>query len=185
MRVTLAGATGTQQIRLRGGATSISGSMEPVVMVNGALMVSAGSITAADNLKSINPYDIDRVEIVSRTVSMLGDQGRNGVIAVYLKSGESSQSSAPSLKPSGINEFTIEGFQPGTPFYQIDYSQETDEELIDQRQTIYWNPFLVTDQTGQVSISFYTNDLGGPMTVVVKGLGLDGLPVSGTFTINK
>jgi hypothetical protein len=185
MRVTLAGATGVQQIRLRGGATSISGSMEPLVMVNGAIMVSAGSITAADNLKSINPYDIDRVEIVSRTVSMLGDQGRNGVIAVYLKSGESSQSSAPSLKPSGINEFTIEGFQPGTPFYQMDYSQETDVELIDQRQTIYWNPFLVTDQSGQVSISFYTSDLGGPMTVVVKGLGLDGLPVSGTFTINK
>ena len=185
MRVTLAGATGIQQIRLRGGATSVSGSMEPVVMVNGAIMVSAGSITAADNLKSINPFDIDRVDVVARTVSMLGDQGRNGVIAVYLKSGQSSDSSNPSLKPPGINEFTIEGFQPGTPFYQIDYSQETDEELIDQRQTIFWNPFLVTDQTGQVSFSFYTNDLGGPMTVVVKGLGLDGLPVSGTFTINK
>ena len=184
MRVTLAGATGMQQIRLRGGATSVSGSMEPIVMVNGAIMVSAGSITAADNLKSINPFDIDRVEVVSRTVSMLGDQGRNGVIAVYLKSGESLDTAVASLKPSGINEFTIEGFQPGTPFYQIDYSQDTDEELIDRRQTIYWNPFLVTDQTGQVSFSFYTNDLGGPMTVVVKGLGLDGLPVSGTFIIN-
>jgi len=183
MRVTLVGASGIQQIRLRGGAASVSGSMEPIVMVNGAVMVNAGSITAADNLKSINPFDIDRVEVVSRTVSMLGDQGRNGVIAVYLKSGESLETSAPSLKPSGINEFTIEGFQPGTPFYQIDYSQETDEELIDRRQTIYWNPFLVTDQTGQLSFSFFTNDLGGPMTVVVKGLGLDGLPISGTFTI--
>jgi TonB-dependent Receptor Plug Domain len=185
MRVTIAGVTGVQQIRLRGGATSVSGSMEPIVMVNGAVMVSAGTMTAADNLKSINPYDIDRVEVVSRTVSMLGDQGRNGVIAVYLKSGGSSETSPPSLKSSGINEFTIEGFQPGTPFFQIDYSQETDEELTDKRQTIYWNPFLVTDQSGKVSFSFYTNDLAGPMTVVVKGLGLDGLPVSGTFTINK
>ncbi|MDI1324338.1 MAG: carboxypeptidase-like regulatory domain-containing protein [Algoriphagus sp.] len=185
MRVTIAGVTGVQQIRLRGGATSVSGSMEPIVMVNGAVMVSAGTTTAADNLRSINPYDIDRVEVVSRTVSMLGDQGRNGVIAVYLKSGGLSETSLPSLKTSGINEFSIEGFQPGTPFFQMDYSQETDEELIDQRQTIYWNPFLVTDQSGKVSFSFYTNDLAGPMTVVVKGLGLDGLPVSGTFTINK
>lgn len=185
MRVTIAGVTGVQQIRLRGGATSVSGSMEPIVMVNGAVLVSSGSTTAADNLRNINPYDIDRVEVVSRTVSMLGDQGRNGVIAVYLKSGDSSGSSAPSLKPSGFKEFTIEGFQPGTPFFQIDYSQENEAELIDKRQTIYWNPFLVTNQTGQVSFSFYTNDLAGPMTVVVRGLGLDGLPVSGTFTINK
>lgn len=185
MRVTIAGATGVQQIRLRGGATSVSGSMEPMVMVNGAVMVSSGTSTAADNLKSINPYDIDRVEVVSRTVSMLGDQGRNGVIAVYLKSGESAQSNYPNAKTSGITEFTIEGFQPGTPFFQIDYSQETDSELIDKRQTIYWNPYLVTDQTGQVSFSFYTNDHAGPMTVVVRGLGLDGLPISGTFTINK
>lgn len=185
MRVTIAGVTGVQQIRLRGGATSVSGSMEPIVMVNGAVMVSSGTSTAADNLKSINPYDIDRVEVVSRTVSMLGDQGRNGVIAVYLKSGESAQSNYPNVKPSGITEFTIDGFQPGTPFFQIDYSQETDAELIDKRQTIYWNPFLVTDQTGKVSFSFYTNDLAGPMTIEVSGLGLDGLPVSGTFTINK
>ncbi len=185
MRVTIDGASGIQQIRLRGGATSVSGSMEPIVMVNGAIMVSSGSTTAADNLKSINPFDIDRVEIVSRTVSMLGDQGRNGVIAVYLKSGGLQENSHPSLKTSGIKEFTIEGYQPTTSFFQIDYSHDTDAELIDNRQTIYWNPFLVTDQTGQVSFSFYTNDFGGPMTVVVKGLGLDGLPVSGTFTINN
>jgi hypothetical protein len=179
MRVTIDPSTGLQQIRLRGGATSVSGNMEPLIMVNGAVMVSSGAV---ENLKTINPNDIERIEVVSRTVSMLGDQGRNGVIAVYLKSGKSGQYT--SNKASEVSAFTIEGYQAGVPFYQIDYSQETDD-LQDIRQTIYWNPFLVTDETGQVSFSFYTNDLAGPMTVVVKGLGLDGLPVSGTFTINK
>ncbi|WP_332910735.1 hypothetical protein [Algoriphagus boritolerans] len=44
-----------------------------------------GGATAADNLRSINPFDIDRVEVVTRMAPMLGDQGRNGIIAVYLK----------------------------------------------------------------------------------------------------
>lgn len=182
MRVTTAGITGGIQIRLRGGATSVGSSMEPLVMVNGALMVGSA---AADNLQNINAMDIDRVEVVSRTVSMLGDQGRNGVIAVYLKDGISESNNFPSVNVASISNFIITGYQPPIQFYQIDYAQEADSELVDHRQTIYWNPFLVTDETGTVQVSFYTNDLAGPMTVVVRGLGLDGLPISGTFTINQ
>ncbi|WP_332910734.1 Plug domain-containing protein [Algoriphagus boritolerans] len=36
MRVNTTGATGQQSIRIRGGAVSGSGSMEPLIMVNGA-----------------------------------------------------------------------------------------------------------------------------------------------------
>ncbi len=184
MRVTIEGASGRQQIRIRSGATSVSSSMEPIVMLNGNVMVSFGGTTAADNLKSINPFDIDRVEIVSRTVSMLGDQGRNGVIAVYLKEYDPSKDPFGNNRITGFKEFTIEGFQPSSPFYQVNYEQEADKALKDQRQTLYWNPYLVTDETGNATISFYTNENSGPMTIHVKGLGLDGQPVSGTFTIN-
>ncbi|SFO15583.1 TonB-dependent Receptor Plug Domain [Algoriphagus ornithinivorans] len=183
MRVTLEGASGRQQIRLRGGATSVSSSMEPLVMINGAIMASTGSSTAADNLRSINPNDIDRIEVVSRTVSMLGDQGRNGVIAVYLKEGNQNISS-PLMPSVGLSQFVIEGYEPVKSFFYMDYEQEKDFSGKDQRQTLYWNPYLVTDESGKVSISFYTNDLAGPMTVEVRGLGINGEPVSGTFIIN-
>ncbi|MHA7131722.1 carboxypeptidase-like regulatory domain-containing protein [Algoriphagus namhaensis] len=186
MRVTLAGGSGQQQIRIRGGATSVGGSMEPVVMLNGSVMVSSPNSTAADNIKSINPFDIERVEIVARTVSMLGDEGRNGVIAIYLKTYQGGVSAASKLNQStGFAKFEIEGFQPPKSFYQVDYSQEPDPTITDRRQTLYWNPFLVTDEKGKVQISFYTNEIAGPMTVEVRGLGLDGLPISGTFTINR
>ncbi len=184
MRVTVEGSSGRQQIRIRSGATSVSGSMEPIVMLNGNIMVSSGSTTAADNLKSINPFDVDRIEIVSRTVSMLGDLGRNGVIAVYLKNFDPDSPSAGPKKSTGFQEFTIEGYQPSTAFFQMDYAQEEDRSLKDLRQTLYWNPYLVTDDSGNLTLSFYTNETGGPMTIQVRGLGLDGLPVSGTQTIN-
>ncbi len=183
MRVTLAGASGQQQIRLRGGGASVGGSLEPIVMVNGGIMVQTGATTAADNLRSINVNDIERVEVVTRTVSMLGDQGRNGVIAVYLKEYDPNAVDQL-LAGKGLNTFTIDGYASYNPIYEVDYSQENDPESIDQRQTLYWNPYLVTDENGTVTITFYTNDNAGPMTVSVKGLGVNYQGLSGTFTIN-
>ena len=115
---------------------------------------------------------------------MLGDDGRNGVIAVYLKSFDPNAPQIGEAKSTGFREFEIEGFHPSSSFFQMDYSQETDQGLKDLRQTLYWNPYLVTDDSGNVTISFYTNEVGGPMTIHVRGLGLDGLPVSGSVTIN-
>jgi hypothetical protein len=185
MKVFLQGSSGQQQIRLRGGATSASLSMEPVVMLNGAMMVSTAGSTAAENLKTINPFEIDRVEVVTRTVSMLGDQGRNGVIAVYLKTSVSGDMGMLSASSKGLSNFIIEGFQPASSFFSVDYSQPSEENLKDSRQTLYWNPYMVTDEKGQLNLSFYTNDLAGPMTVEIRGLGVNGEIISGTFTINK
>jgi hypothetical protein len=115
---------------------------------------------------------------------MLGDQGRNGVIAIYLKTFDPLAVPSGQNKITGFKEFQIEGYQPTSPFFQVDYTQEADRQLKDQRQTLYWNPYLVTDESGNVTVSFYTNENAGPMTVEVRGLGLGGLPLSGTFTIN-
>ncbi|NVJ85055.1 MAG: TonB-dependent receptor [Algoriphagus sp.] len=183
MRVTVAGASGKQQIRLRGGATSVFGSMEPIVMVNGAILVSAPDATAADNLRNINPNDIDRVEIVSRTVSMLGDQGRNGVIAIYLKDGMSPERQM--AIPSALSEFVVEGYEVPRSFFEFSYDAGMESPNQDLRKTLYWNGSLVTDESGEVEISFFTNDSVGPMRVEIRGLSLDGKPISGTFTINQ
>jgi len=184
MRVTVSGATGKQQIRIRSGS-SVIGSLEPLIMLDGSVMVSSPTSTAADNLRSINPFNIDRVEVVTRTVSMLGDDGRNGVIAVYLKEYDPNAPSPIGDKNDGsFAEFEIEGFQAPIDFYELDYEQEPQRNLEDKRQTLFWNPYLVTDENGQVSVSFYTNEIAGPMTVSVRGMGLDGIPISGTFTIN-
>ena len=182
MRVTTVGASGQQNIRIRGGAVSAMGNMEPVVLVNGIMRVASGTTTAADNLRTINPFDIDRVEVVNRTVSTLGDQGKNGVIAVYLK-----EELTPTLtdRPPGLQEFTIEGLQPSRNFIPVDYSQIKEPVEKDDRQTLLWSPYLVTDEKGEVTVSFYSNDSDGPVAVEIKGLTIDGFPVFGTFLLRK
>lgn len=184
MRVTLVGATGQQSIRIRGGSVSAGLSMEPLVMVNGAIMGASGGATAADNLRSINPFDIDRVEVVTRMAPMLGDQGRNGVIAVYLKDNLDMGMDGLAGQP-GLKEFLVEGYQPTGTFIPVDYEQITEPVEKDDRQTLYWNPFMIADEKGTVSFSFYTNDSEGPVVVEVRGLGIDGEIIVGTFILNQ
>ena len=181
-QVFLVGGTGQQSIRLRGGAVSARGSMEPVVMLDGVVLVSGGVSTAADNIRSINPFDIDRVEVVSRMVPMLGDQGRNGVIAIYLKD---NMERMGDLTGKGMVESVIEGYQPPGRFFEIDYATLTTTIEKDDRQTLYWNPYLVTDEKGELTLSFYSNDSSGPVVVEVRGLTVDGEVVKGTFVLNK
>jgi len=171
------------QIRIRGGATSASLSMEPMVMIDGAIMPSGMGGRAADNIASINPNDIDRIEVVSRMSSMMGDLGRNGVIAIYLKRGMSETPVLTGNTP-GMNSLEIDGFGYAGSFVPFDYSLEEEHPEIDQRVTLYWNPYLVTDaDTGQIHLEFYTNDSEGPKIVVLEGLTIDGKPISATHTI--
>ena len=181
-RVTLVGGTGQQTIRLRGGAASVFGSMEPIVMVNGVVLVVGGISTAADNLRALNPFDIDRVEVVTRMVSMLGDQGKNGVIAVYLKDKLEEEGV---LASKGIIRVTLEGFQAPSDFPSVSYREESSSLVKDDRQTLYWNPYLVANEQGEVQLSFFTNDLAGPVVIEVRGMTVDGAPLKGTFLLNK
>jgi hypothetical protein len=183
-QVTLVGGTGQQTIRLRGGAVSALGSMEPVVMVDGVVLVGGGMATAADNIRTINPFDIDRVEVVSRMVPMLGDQGRNGVIAIYLKD-EMDQDQENPLEGKGIVTYTLEGFQVPSDFISRTYSPDSSQSERDDRQTLYWSPYLVTNEKGELALSFFSNDLGGPVIVEVRGLTVAGEPIQGTFRLNK
>ena len=173
--------TTTLQIRIRGGATSAGLSMEPMVMVDGAVMPSNGR--AADNIASINPNDIDRIEVVSRMSSLMGDLGRNGVIAIYLKRGVS-QSSPLTGNTPGLSTIELDGFGYVGNFVPFDYSLEEEHPEIDQRVTLYWNPFVVTDaETGQIKVEFYTNDSGSPKLVVIEGLTIEGKPVRATHLL--
>lgn len=183
MRVTSIGGTGQQFIRIRGGAISAQGSLEPLVMVDGAVMGMGGGSSAADNLRTINPFNIDRVEVVTRMSPMLGDQGRNGIIAVYLK--DNANQGLDGLGGPGVKEFVVEGYQPAGNFFPTDYEQITEPVEKDDRQTLYWNPYVIADEKGTFTFSFYTNDSEGPVVVEVRGLGIDGEIIVGSFMLNQ
>ncbi|UJP65400.1 TonB-dependent receptor [Mongoliitalea daihaiensis] len=168
------------QVTLRGGATSVSNSLEPLVMVDGNVLPSS---SAANVIRSINPNDVERVEVVTRILSIMGDMGRNGIIAIYLKRGDVRAADVLAGNP-GMSSFVIEGFHPPANFFFVDYDTMEDIPELDERVTLYWNPYLFTDSmTGKVQVAFYTNDVESAKTIIVEGLSIDGQAIVGSFTI--
>jgi hypothetical protein len=43
----------------------------------------------------------------------------------------------------------------------------------------------VTNEKGELALSFFSNDLGGPVIVEVRGLTVAGELIQGTFRLNK
>jgi hypothetical protein len=83
-----------------------------------------------------------------------------------------------------LNSIQIDGFGYAGSFIPFDYSLAEEYPEIDQRVTLYWNPYLVTDSdTGKIRLEFYTNDSEGSKMVVLEGLTIDGRPISATYTI--
>jgi len=66
-------------------------------------------------------------------------------------------------------------------FFVKDYSKE-DLPGPELNTTLYWNDFITTDENGEASFSFYTNDLPGDFICVLQGVSEKGL-LSGKTTI--
>lgn len=67
-------------------------------------------------------------------------------------------------------------------FYVVDYSKFNphDPEI---NTTVFWNYKIVTDQNGEATIVFYTNDLTGRFCLVAQGVSENG-PLSGKSYFN-
>jgi len=60
-------------------------------------------------------------------------------------------------------------------FYTPKYvGPRQDAELPDLRNTIYWNPNIITDKNGKAEFSFYTSDSDGDFILMLQGVDLTG-----------
>lgn len=178
-------------IRIRG-YSSILLSMEPLVLIDGVPVggsafvhpMQSGGIggsmgdTAGDRMAMLDINMIDRVEVTTRTNSLYGDAGRNGVIAVFTKASSLS-------KPTNINNlktvevFKITGYSKPRKFKLPDYSNLSQErDNTDYRSTLYWNPYLKPNNvSGECYVSFFAADLPGRYKVIVEGVSETGRPL--------
>lgn len=120
-----------KKIIMRGGTTTIRGSLEPLVYINGVPAASTDG-TAASILEQINPMDVDRVEIITRTNSLMGSLGANGLIAVFTKIGIT----PVGAMGGGFTTVKWKGLQSGfeKPFM---FRQGP------SAATVYWNPMVI------------------------------------------
>lgn len=163
-------------VKFRGG--------EPLVLVNGVPVSRAGE-PVINVLGQIDIFSIDRVEVIKRLVNTLGDQGRNGIISIILKSGEDLEKA----RESNMNSFTLfelQGLQSYESFEELMLKQLQNPWTMDQKPTLYWNPNLVTNESNlSKAVEFKTNSKAGPIWVEIQGISESGEPLFGKFLINE
>lgn len=153
-------ANGNAGVLIRGGVNSFRGAST-------ALLLFDGIPVGFEFFNSINPEDIDHIDVVkSEKATAYGARGANGAIAVFSKRDYKSVDKRVGL----INE-KIMGYHLAKEFYSPNYETMKKEERnrTDTRNTIYWNPQIFSDVNGVANLSFFASDAPTKYRVVIEG----------------
>ncbi len=94
------------------------------------------------------------------------------------------------LKPRpGLEVWSGNGYCVRREVYQPPYETEAgyNNEQPDTRRTLYWNPDLITDSTGEAEVTWYAADQQKKYIVVVEGQADNFMPCwqTATFAVNR
>ncbi|MFS4418499.1 TonB-dependent receptor plug domain-containing protein [Maribacter sp. 2307ULW6-5] len=164
---------GEGQVALPGQSTFGSG--QPLVLLDGIPI-------GIEGIQAMGANDIMFIDVVSGSgTSLWGTRGLFGVIALYTYRGK--DKSEELGRYPGVANIKIAGLHAPEEFYTPNYAMVTDKHnRPDYRTTLHWNPKLMVEKGGQLEEFFYTGDLPGYYTVVVKGLSKDGRIIGQTHT---
>jgi len=158
-------------------------STEPIVVLDRIQVFPAGagmSVSPVLNyLDQLNPDDISFIEVLTGPEgSVYGVRGGNGVVLINTKKMiDDPGGNAP-------NTFLLRGYHMPPPFLMPDYSNSKMKagKFNDIRSTLYWDPATLTDQNGQIKISFFTSDISAVYKVVITGVTSHGDVINKTIS---
>lgn len=141
------------------------------IVLDGMVM----SETDSDILDMLNPSDIESIEVLRSIAytSIYGSQGSTGMLVITTKRGGSTYS-YQRYSP-GVITYSPIGYQRIKQFYSPHYDDpKTNAKIADLRTTIYWQPNIVTDKSGNASIQYFNADTPGNYRAVIEGIDIDG-----------
>ncbi|RVT74938.1 hypothetical protein EOD40_12250 [Flavobacterium sufflavum] len=126
----------------------------------------------------INPSDVVKIDVITGAQATLffGEEGEKGIIAIYTKPNTGNK---PKKDPFQSIKQEIEGFYTARVFYSPD-PEKPDVELDKKaavRNTIYWNPYVHPDKTGNTSLNYYNTKVETKVKVALEGITATGIPV--------
>ena len=134
------------------------------------------------DLQSINTSAIESIEIFLKDQLGLVNSAyqSSGAIVINMKNIEMTKISYQDLKAmiGNRNEVTMypKGYELARVFYLPLYTgpRQAQPTQLDIRSTIYWNPNVNTDKTGNAVLEYFNSDGQGTYRVTVEGLDKDG-----------
>ena len=171
--VTVTGVEPDMHAQIRG-VTSLSGNSGPLYILDGVPVTE-------DVMNNFPATDVETIEILKGgQAAIFGSRGSGGIIAVYTRRGSPRYNPAQQTSP-GVASVRLPGYYCGREFYVPRYDvAKTKREFPDlRRATLYWNPRVRTDATGQTDLKFFTSDATGSFQLSAEGISGTGQPALG------
>jgi hypothetical protein len=85
---------------------------------------------------------------------------------------------------NSLNTFLVRGYHTPPAFMMPDYSNSKVKtgKFNDIRSTLYWEPSGLTDQNGEIKISFFTSDIASSYKVIITGITSRGDVINRTIS---
>jgi hypothetical protein len=129
--------------------------------------------TSVDLVQSVNVNDIAMVKVFRPPFFGSMGGGSGGAIAIYTKKGSEARASDANAK--GLENTVLGGYSRFKEFYSPSYEKPNDNSEADNRTTLYWSPYVITNKKSpRVRIQFYNNDVTKKFMVVLEGVNGDG-----------
>ncbi|WP_316805782.1 carboxypeptidase regulatory-like domain-containing protein [Pedobacter agri] len=134
-----------------------------------------------NQINTLNANEIESIEIFLRDQLGLVNRANNvnGVIVINQKKAPKGQKISKAqlldmLPKSYELTFSPQGYNKEREFYSPRYDVPANMNRNDLRTTIYWNPKIITDATGNSSFEFYNADGKGQYKVIIEGIDGNG-----------
>jgi hypothetical protein len=141
----------------------------PVLMVDGVIVHDASIIAAID------PEKVERIDAVKEKY-FVGDYLFYGLVNVITRAANFSTVALPDY----AIRMQYKVIEPLNAFKYKEYSENeiSSERIPDFRNTLYWNPSLITGADGKTGFQFWSSDVKSGYIVNVQGISADGQLVS-------
>ncbi|WP_421945314.1 TonB-dependent receptor [Pedobacter sp.] len=122
-------------------------------------------------LDGLMPRDIESIELLKTIAytTIYGFEAGGGVLVITTRRGVDTKYVAEgivSLNPKGINVSKI--------FYAPQYNTPEQTNTDDTRSTIYWNPEVITSDSGSGRFEFYNANEPGDYRMIIEGIDVSG-----------
>lgn len=107
---------------------------------------------------------------------MWGPYASGGIISITTKSGEELDDIISQVPAVDVSIAAPLGYQLPIEFYApaYDTEQKLSGNFPDYRTTLYWNPTIHLDDTGQATVEFYTSDAPADYDISIEGVSQNG-----------
>lgn len=154
-------------------------SLYPETM-QGAVFVIDGRVAGFSyhDLNHLNADDIENIKVTKSSAAGLkySAYATGGLVEITTKGYNNSKRKSVPVK-TDENIISIKGYSLQKEFYSPVYKNaEAKSNTIDLRTTLFWEPNLTVNDSGQTSLEYFNSDIPGEYELRIEGISKSGIP---------